>query len=206
MRLVLASASPQRREILAGLGVEFDVVEPDVDELTEGDPASVALENARLKARAVRGRLGEDPGVVLAADTVVAAGGRILDKPADSRQARDSIATLAGQSHEVCGGIVLAGPGPQWREGIARSAVTFRPLDAGEVAAYVETGEWRGRAGGYAIQLEGGRLVESVQGDRSNVVGLSLELLGTMVQGLVPAGGVGGDRYNPQGRGSSFPP
>ena len=197
MRLVLASASPQRREILAGLGVEFDVVEPDVDELTEGDPASVALENARLKARAVRRRLGEAPSVVLAADTVVAAGGRILDKPADSPQARDSIVTLAGRSHEVCGGVVLAGPGAQWREGVARSVVTFRPLDAGEVAAYVETGEWRGRAGGYAIQLGGGRLVESVQGDRSNVVGLSLELLGTMVQGLVPAGGVSGDRYNP---------
>lgn len=168
-----------------------------MDELDSGDPVAVALENARRKARAVRARHPGEETVVLAADTVVALDGRILDKPRSAGEAEASIGALAGASHEVFGAVVLAGPGPAWREGQARSVVTFRPLTADEVAGYVASGEWKGRAGGYAIQLGGGGLVEGLEGERSNVVGLSTDLLDTLVQGLVPAGGAAGDRYNP---------
>lgn len=168
-----------------------------MEEIVEGPPGAVALENARLKAREVKGRSADPRRVVLAADTVVALGDRILDKPGTPGEASRSIAALAGERHEVYGGLVLAGPGDQWREASAVSSVAFRPLDEKEVAAYVATGEWQGRAGGYAIQLEGGSLVESVTGERGNVIGLSTDALEALVQGLVPGGGRLGDRYNP---------
>ena len=194
---MLASQSPQRRQILADLGVDFVVDPAGVEEIVDGDPAEVALENARLKAREVVGR-GVDPGrVVLAADTVVALDGRILDKPAGPREAAASIAKLAGREHLVHGGMVIAGPGDEWREATSVSAVTFRPLSPEEVDAYVASGEWEGRAGGYAIQLTGRSLVESVDGEEANVIGLSVRALRGLVQGLVPAGGRSGDRYNP---------
>lgn len=179
------------------MGVRFEVEPAGVDELTEGEPSFLALENARLKAREVSRRSSTPGRVVLAADTVVALGGRILDKPSGPQEARASIAALAGTEHEVHGGLVLAGPDGQWREATATSTVSFRPLTGDEVSAYVATGEWEGRAGGYAIQLKGGSLVESVDGEHSNVVGLSEAALRRLVQGLVPAGGPPGDRYNP---------
>lgn len=157
----------------------------------------MALENARLKARKVAATLDDPRCVVLAADTVVAVGERIFDKPRNRSEAAGSIASLAGREHQVHGGIVLAGPGGQWREGTAVSTVRFGPLSESQVADYVATGEWEGRAGGYAIQLSGGSLVESVDGERDNVIGLSTEALGRLVQGLVPSGGAPGDRYNP---------
>ena len=157
----------------------------------------MALENARLKAREVVDRGGEPGRVVLAADTVVAVDGQILDKPAGPREAAASIAKLAGREHLVHGGMVIAGPGDEWREATSVSAVTFRPLTPAEVDEYVASGEWEGRAGGYAIQLTGRSLVESVDGEEANVIGLSVLALEALVQGLVPGGGRSGDRYNP---------
>ncbi|MFM8560948.1 MAG: Maf family protein [Solirubrobacterales bacterium] len=194
---MLASASPQRREILSSAGVSFEVAPTGVEEAVEGEPAWVALENARRKARAGLLHHPEPGAVVLAADTVVALDGEILDKPAGAAQARESITALAGRTHEVFGGIVLAGPGDRWREASRVSRVTFRPLTATEVEAYVATGEWEGRAGGYAIQLSGSALVESLEGEEANVIGLSREALAGLVQGLVPSGGEAADRYNP---------
>lgn len=196
LELVLASGSPQRREILSGLGISFEVDPAGIGEIAEGEPAAVALENARLKAREVVGRRDAGSEVVLAADTVVAAGDRIIDKPADAGQAALAIERLAGREHDVWGGVVVAGPGDQWREGLCRSGVRFRPLGPGEISDYVALGEWEGRAGGYAIQLRGGELVEAVEGDRENVIGLSTTLLAQLVQGLVPSGGTAPDRYN----------
>lgn len=196
LRLVLASASPQRSEILASAGIAFEMAPTGVEEVVEGDPAWVAMENARRKAREGLLRHPEAGTVVLAADTVVALDGEILDKPAGAAQARKSITALAGRTHEVFGGIVLAGPGDQWREAARVSRVTFRPLAEWEVEEYVATGEWQGRAGGYAIQLSGSGLVEGVEGDEENVVGLSSEALAVLVQGLVPSGGRAADRYN----------
>lgn len=194
---MLASASPQRSEILAAAAVPFETDATGVDEVTVGDPGAVAMENARRKAREGRLRNPGQDTVVLAADTVVALQGRIFDKPADAEQARASLADLAGQRHEVFGAIVLAGPGDDWREGLAVTGVGFRPLGDDEIEAYVATGDWEGRAGGYAIQLSGSGLVASLEGDAENVVGLSTALLATLVQGLVPPGRQGGDRYNP---------
>jgi septum formation protein len=172
--LVLASRSPQRRAILERLGVAFTVRPADVDELDRGDPGEVALENALRKARAVsRPDAGE---VVLGCDTLVALDGAIYGKPADETIARATLQALSGATHEVVSGLALLVGGVQ-RTAVARTKVTFRTLDEGMFDWYLATGEWRGRAGGYAIQGAGAALVRSVDGDYENVVGLPLATL-----------------------------
>jgi septum formation protein len=166
-RLILASASPQRRAILAQIGVPFEVRPAHVDEVGGGDPAVAALENARRKARAVAGDL------VLGVDTVVALDGRIYGKPGDEGEARAMLAALSGRTHEVWSGIHLTGTG----EAVERTAVTFRQIGAELTAWYTATGEWRGRAGGYAIQGRGAVLVTRIEGDYLNVVGLPVARL-----------------------------
>ena len=142
------------------------MVPAGVEEETAGEPRAVAAENARRKALAVPGAL------VLGADTLVAVGGEILGKPRDAAQARAYVARLAGRTHEVVGGVAVARDGAVAAEHVEVTAVEFRPLDAAQVAAYVATGEWEGRAGGYAIQGRGAPLVRRIQGDYFNVVGL----------------------------------
>ena len=172
--IVLASASPQRRAILGQLGVPFVVRPADVDELETGDPPAVALENARRKARAVKG------AHVLGVDTVVALDGRLYGKPRDAQQARATLATLSGRTHAVHSGLHLTGVG----EAVVCTAVTFRTIAADLADWYLRSGEWRGPAGGYAIQGRGAALVESIEGDYANVVGLPvaafLDLLRTL--------------------------
>jgi septum formation protein len=132
------------------------------------------LENARRKATAaVR------PGaLVIGCDTEVALDGRALGKPSDEAQAREFLALLSGRSHEVLSGLVLLGPGEgQSRAGVARSTVSFRSLSGQQIDDYLATGEWRERAGGYAIQGDGAKLADRVQGDLYNVIGLPVELL-----------------------------
>ena len=169
--LVLASASPQRRAILEQAGIPFTVVPPGVDELDAGDPLYVAEENARRKALAIPGDL------VLGADTDVALDGEILGKPRDASHARELIGRLNGRTHEVVGGIALARGGVIVDWAVEITWVTFRESDAATLDAYVATGEWEGRAGGYAIQGEGAALVATIDGDYLNVVGLPLERL-----------------------------
>jgi septum formation protein len=169
--LVLASASPQRKAILEQLGIEFDVRPSAVEELTEGDPRDVVLENARRKARAVEGDF------VLACDTEVNVDGRVFGKPSDAADAVRMLTELSGRKHVVLGGLVLRRHGREC-EAIAATDVHFRELEPGEIEDYVRTGEWHGRAGGYAIQGRGAALVERVDGDFWNVVGLPVaELL-----------------------------
>ena len=168
--LVLASRSPQRRAILEQLGIEFEVRPADVDELDTGDPFAAAAENAARKARAVPG------DTVLGADTVVALEDRILGQPADERQAREFIGSLAGRTHVVIGGLALQRDGREQGATVA-TTVTFRELGPPEIERYVASGEWRGRAGGYAIQGRGGTLVRTIEGDYLNVVGLSVAAL-----------------------------
>jgi septum formation protein len=176
-RLTLASGSPQRRAILEQLGVEFRVVPPEVDELTEGDPRTVALENARRKARAVEGEL------VLGVDTEVVLDGRVFGKPADAAEAETFLLRLSGRTHEVMSGIVLR-RGSDERDDVAVTKVRFRPLEQDDVDWYVASGEWRGRAGGYAIQGKGAALVAEIEGDYSNVVGLPVPVLGALMGGF----------------------
>jgi septum formation protein len=176
---VLASGSPQRRAILEGLGVPFTVRVTDVEELSEGDPAQVARENALRKARAaVRTGTAE---VVLGCDTLVTLDGVIYGKPPDEPAARATLTALGGRTHEVISGLALllcdADTGSAERVAVARTRVTFRPIDEELLNWYVGTGEWRGRSGGYAIQGAGQRLVEKVDGEVENVVGLPVTKL-----------------------------
>ena len=148
--LVLASASPQRRAILTDLGVAIEVHPTDVAEETEGPPAEVVVRNALAKARvaAAPGRL------VLGADTEVFLDGELFGKPADVGQARRFLEALSGRTHEVFTGLALL-DGDTEQTGVERTEVTFRPLDEAAIGSYLATGEWRGRAGGYAVQGDG---------------------------------------------------
>ena len=142
------------------------------------------LRNARRKAAAVA-----RPGaLVIGCDTEVVLDGATLGKPADEAQAREFLVRLAGRSHEVLSGLALLGPKEgQSREGVARSTVTFRQLSDSEIDEYAGTGEWRDRAGGYAVQERGGQLAQRVEGDLDNVIGLPVELLRELAPELIPA-------------------
>jgi septum formation protein len=149
-----------------------------VDELTAGDPHEVALENARRKALAIPGDL------VLGADTDVALDGDILGKPRDAAHARELVGRLNGRTHEVVGGIALARGGAIVATAVEVTRVTFRTSADAALDRYVATGEWQGRAGGYAIQGEGGALVDHIEGDYLNVVGLPLDRLRTLLASI----------------------
>jgi septum formation protein len=194
--LVLASGSPQRRELLARLGVPFTVRVSGAGEREQGaDPAAIAVENALAKARAavIDGR----SEWVLGCDTIVVLDGVIYGKPSDEAAARATMTALGGRTHEVLSGValLLAAPdGVQERTALARSRVTFRPVDEQLLDWYVSTGEWRGRSGGYAIQgATGARLSLGVEGEEENVVGLPLETVVSLCpelfdRGSAPAG------------------
>ena len=165
--LVLASQSPQRRAILEQLRIPFDVVLPTYEERGD-DP----VEHAAGTARSVAG--GERP--VLGVDTVVVCEDRVLGKPRDAAEADEMLETLGGRTHQVVSGLCLRTPA--WEELHAEATdVTFRPLTPRDIANYLATGEWENRAGGYAIQGVGAGLVERIEGDYLNVVGLPAALL-----------------------------
>jgi septum formation protein len=165
--LLLASTSPQRRAILEQLGIPFELAVPRYEE--QGDDP---IEHAAGKARSVDG--GERP--VLGVDTIVRCEGRVLGKPADAGEAEAMLETLSGRTHEVVSGLCLRTPAWEELHG-AVTLVTFRPLTPRDFASYVASGEWQGRAGGYAIQGLGAALVERIEGDYLNVVGLPAALL-----------------------------
>jgi septum formation protein len=170
----LASTSPQRRAILEQLGIPFDVVTPRYDEETPqiGDAVEVVRGHAQAKARSVAG--GERP--VLGVDTAVVLDGLIFGKPADAADAERMLEELAGKTHVVVSGLCLLTPGWEMVEHEG-TRVTFRELTPRDLATYVGTGEWAGRAGAYAIQGRGAALVRSIEGDYLNVVGLPAALL-----------------------------
>ena len=173
--LVLASRSPQRRAILEQLGIPFDVVLPEYEEQLGGyDPAETVRENARGKARSVAGAGVGRP--VLGVDTEVVLDGRVFGKARTAAEAEAMLEALAGQTHEVVSGLCLLTPA--WEEVEHEvTRVSFRELDARDLAAYVGIGEWEGRAGAYAVQGRGAGLVERIEGDYLNVVGLPAALL-----------------------------
>lgn len=174
--LILASASPQRRAILEQLGVAFDVHPADVQEAAHGDPDDVARDNACLKATVIAARW---PGrTVLGVDTLVTLEGEIFGKPPTPEAAAATLLRLQGREHTVVSGIAVCNHqagGPRIR--IQRTRVRFAALTAAAAGAYVATGEWRGRAGGYAIQGQGAALVDGIDGDYLNVVGLPVPAL-----------------------------
>ncbi|MFL5891244.1 MAG: Maf family protein [Solirubrobacterales bacterium] len=195
------------------LGVPFEVAVPEVEELTTGEPEETVIENARRKARTgVEMSVGE-AGLVVGVDTEVVLDGRLLGKARNEGEARERLEALSGRTHEVLSGLVTiaapdtksasvrsgltnapldAGaapsvhdPGPEERAGLARSKVTFRELSEPLLAAYLASGEWRDRAGAYAVQGLGSSLVERVDGDLSNVIGLPVNLLLELAPGLL---------------------
>jgi septum formation protein len=173
--IVLASQSPQRRAILEQLDLPFRVVSPRYEEhdSPNADPVELVREHARGKALSV-GTQGNSP--VLGVDTAVVVDGQSLGKPGEPGEAEAMLERLSGRTHEVISGLCLVTPG--WEElGHETTAVTFRALTARDLAHYVGSGEWEGRAGGYAIQGLGASLVERIEGDYLNVVGLPAALL-----------------------------
>ena len=169
--LLLASTSPQRRAILEQLHVPFEVAAPRYEEHDppEADAVQLVREHALGKARSLAGEAGDR--LVLGVDTLVALDGRIYGKPADAGDAERMLEELGGRTHVVVSGLALVTPG--WEEvEDAATLVTFRPLTPRDLAAYLGSGEFEGRAGGYAIQGRGAALVERVEGDYLNVVGL----------------------------------
>jgi septum formation protein len=185
MPLVLASRSPQRRAILTQLGLPYRVVEPDYDEhALPLRPSELVEAHSRGKARSVVRAAGD--GAILGVDTAVVIDDDVLGKPTDADHARTMLERLAGREHVVCSGLTLR---TDERE-ITRHASTvvrFSAWTPAQLDAYVELGEWQGRAGGYAIQGRGAALVESVSGDYANVVGLPVALLVGLLREIFPA-------------------
>jgi septum formation protein len=175
--LILASTSPQRRVILDQLGISFEVVAPDYEE----EPGGAPIAHAAGKARSVDG--GERP--VLGVDTIVSCKGEVIGKPCDATDAERMLELLSGKTHKVISGLCLRTPA--WEELHSETTrVTFRDLTPRDLARYLASGEWEGRAGAYAIQGRGASLVERIEGDYLNVVGLPGALLVRLLAARFP--------------------
>ncbi len=201
--LILASRSPQRKAILEQLGVAFSIAVPEVEELAGGPPEEVVVENACRKAQAIAARAPD--ALVLGVDTVVFSGDRIYGKPEDPEQARATLLALSGTRHTVISGVCLigggsgarggrtavaqgeagGGGGPGARTAVARTSVRFRLLSDTLLRWYLDSNEWRDRAGAYAIQGRGAALVAAIDGDYLNVVGLPVTALLELEPGLL---------------------
>jgi nucleoside triphosphate pyrophosphatase len=183
--ILLASTSPQRRAILEQLGIPFEAVAPgyEEDDPPGSDPLELAETHAAGKARSRGGERPECP--VLGVDTAVVLDGAVYGKPANGGEAAAMLDALSGQTHEVVSGLCLRTPGWEVIEHEV-TRVSFRELTPRDVAAYVATGEWEGRAGGYAIQGRGAALVARIEGDYLNVVGLPAALLVRLLATRLP--------------------
>jgi septum formation protein len=183
-RLILASASPRRLELLCQIGVTPDAVLPaDIpeDPLKGETPSHHAMRLAEAKAKAIAAQNAD--AVVLAADTVVACGRRILPKAEDRETARRCLDLLSGRRHRVHGGIVVLAPRHAPSRRLVTTIVTFKRLTGEEIAAYLDSGEWQGKAGGYAIQGRAAAFVRALNGSYANVVGLDLFAAAALLRG-----------------------
>ena len=183
--LVLASASPRRRDLLAQIGVIPDRVDPsDIDETPRPRelPRVYAARMAIGKAEVARARIND--AFILSADTVVACGRRILPKTENAAEAKACLALLSGRRHRVLGAVVLDAPDGRRVERLVTTAVTFKRLSPEEIDFYIASEEWRGKAGGYAIQGRAGAFVSALNGSYPNVVGLPLAETYAMLRGF----------------------
>ena len=179
-RILLASKSPQRRALLEALGLDFEVQAPEIEEEMDGEPRELVVRNATRKAETVA--TDHPDALVIAGDTEVVVDGRVVGQPGFEGEARWCLETLSGRTHEVLGALALIGPEREdgelsVRSGVESSRVTFAELDQELIDRYLASGEWRGRAGGYAVQGLGSALVDGIEGDVSNVIGLPVRLL-----------------------------
>lgn len=181
-KLVLASASPRRKQLLENLGLSFDIAPPMVEENAPhfGDPEKQALELAKMKARAVAPQYPE--AIVIGADTIAVLHGHILGKPADADHARHILRTLSGTTHRVISAVcfVCAGARVEFAT-LEVSYVYMRPLSESEINAYVESGEALGKAGAYALQETADRFARIVSGSFENIVGLPIDSVKKML-------------------------
>jgi septum formation protein len=196
MRIILASQSPRRRELLASIGLTFDVMPSDVPEVHQPgeSPEEYVARLSRDKAAAITAK--HEDAWIIAADTTVLLGDELLEKPADDTDARRMLAAIAGKTHIVYSGVTLQNASRGWRETrVAESEVRMLPLDERDIAWYVSTGEPRDKAGAYAVQGIGAMFIDSIHGSYTNVVGLPLALLFQMLRragiDLVRESGVG---------------
>ena len=168
--LILASGSPRRRELLAGMGYTFEICSPDVDEHAEGNPKDVVVTLAQRKANAASEHYKK--GVIIASDTLVSLDGVALGKPVDESDARRMLRELSGREHEVFTGVCLldAGSG-KYEVRSVRTGVAFRDITDQEIEDYIATGEPMDKAGAYAIQGGAGRFVSALDGELENVIG-----------------------------------
>lgn len=181
-QLILASASPRRRDLLRQVGLEFRSEAPDVDETLHNEngakPAEIVESLASRKAEAIAGKYAGDKALVLGSDTLVFLNEEALGKPGDAEETRAFLRRLAGRTHQVYTGLCLIQSATGRRElGHSRTDVRMRSLSDDDIADYLAAGESADKAGGYAIQSRGAFLIEEIQGDYSNVVGLPLALL-----------------------------
>ena len=184
-RLILASASPRRLELLKQIGIAPDAVDPaDIDEAQHRGELPLPLAKRLAMAKALEVARRHPGAFVLAADTVVACGRRALPKPEDEAAARKCLDLLSGRRHRVLGGVAVVAPDGRRALRVVDTAVTFKRLTEGELRAYLKSGEWLGKAGGYAIQGRAARFVRAINGSYSNVVGLPLYETAEMLQGL----------------------
>jgi septum formation protein len=184
--LILASSSPRRLGLLRQAGIEPARLEaPEIDEAAgpREQPRAHALRLAHAKNAAIAARLGAEPWIVVAADTVVACGRRILPKTTEAADAERCLRLLSGRRHRVYTGVVVSGPGRHAAR-VAMTMVRFKRLHDDEIASYLASGEWRGKAGGYAIQGRAEAFVASINGSFSNVVGLPLAVTLDLLRGL----------------------
>jgi len=192
-RLILASSSPRRLELLRQIGIEPDAIVPaDIDETPKNRelPPDLARRLAETKARQVATAPAQGgPAFVLGADTVVACGRRVLPKAGDEATARRCLALLSGRRHRVYGGVCVVHPGGEAHVRLVCTVVAFKRLDEAELAQYIASGEWRGKAGGYAIQGRAAAFVTRIVGSYSNVVGLPLYETAALLKGIgaIPA-------------------
>lgn len=183
MRLILASQSPRRRELLSSIGLQFEVMPSNVPEVraTSESPEEYVARLSREKAQAIAAQ--HPDAWVIAADTTVLLGDELLEKPADADDAKRMLSTIAGKTHVVYSGVTLQNVARAWRETrVAESEVRMLPLDARDVAWYVSTGEPLDKAGAYAVQGIGAMFIDSIHGSYTNVVGLPLALLFQMLR------------------------
>ncbi len=183
-QLILASQSPRRLHLLAEAGISADlVIAADIDEtpMKYERPVDYVLRMAWEKARAVAGQQGGQ--YILSADTAVICGRRILPKAETVEEARLCLDLLSGRSHRVYGGICLYLPDGGWRKKLSVSRVKFRPLDPTEKQAYLQSGEWQGKAGGYAIQGRAGLYIRQITGSYFNIVGLDIHKVAGLLLG-----------------------
>ena len=181
MKIVLASQSPRRRQLLGQMGLEFTTQSPEIDEVAfQGrDARDLVQILSREKARWIAGQVDPET-LVIGADTVVVRDGEILGKPKGEEEARAMLASLSGRTHQVCTGVTVC-RGDKVLTQVEETQVTFRPLTDQEIRQYVSTGEPMDKAGAYGIQGLGGLLVAGIQGDYHNVVGLPVCRLGRML-------------------------